>query len=191
MRTLARACALVCALGLGVSLPAQAVTPAAPAAPAATAGDKTAADALKLRSDIANAVFGGDTQPDAALGQLRAATAPSGLQVDPDADFAYAAIDVGQRLIVLGKPVEAEKFFQAAELSLVPLVARPANAPTKAQYLRKLSLIRGNYLNKADQAKADLEQAIALQPDDKGLQRARQVLADSHAPITLPATPKG
>jgi hypothetical protein len=153
---------------------------------------KSVTDALKLRGDMADSVGSGTETSAAAVTRLKAQAAASGLQIDSAADFAYAAIDVGQRLLAAGKPAAAEGFFQAAEQSLDGLVKRTADtqAKDKAQYLRKLSFIRGNYLNNAAQAKLDIEQALALQPNDKGLQRARQALANSHAPITA-MNPKG
>jgi len=145
-------------------------------------------DALKLRGDLSNAVLRGETDTDSAIARLRSANLPSGLQIDTDAGFAYAAIDVGQRLLVLRKPAEAEQFFLAAESSLAELVQRTddTQAQGKAQFLRKLSYIRGNYLKEAPQALIDIDQAIALQPDDKGLQRAKAALAKFNAPISLP-----
>lgn len=197
MKTLARVCALLCALESSVSLSAQVVAnPSAVTPPFSTAIDPafvSMSDAIKLRSDLAGAVVSGHTQPEAALARLRADKSPSGLKLPVEADFAYAAIDVGQRLLVAGRAAEAEKFFQEAEKSLDQLVKRTADAQAKdkAQFLKHLSFIRGNFLNKATQAKADIEQAVALQPEDKGLRRARQSLANTRAPITLPANPKG
>lgn len=149
-------------------------------------------DPLNFRSDMAVKISSGAEASDAAVIRLKAQTGPSGLQIDPDAEFAFAAIDIGQRLISLGKPAAAESFFKAAEQSLDALVKRTADAQVhdKAQYLRKLSLIRGNYLNEAAQAKLDIEQALALQPGDKGLLRAQQNLANSHAPLSI-TNPKG
>lgn len=193
MRNLARACALLCALELGVSLSAQAGK-STPADTAVAASAKIMADALKLREGITSAIVSGDIKSEAAIGQLQAANSPSGLKAEPDADFGYAAIDIGQRLVAAGKAAEAETFFQAAEQSLESLVQRKADAQAreKAQLLAKLSRIRSQYLKKAAQAKADIEQAIALQPEDKGLQQARANLARTNAQV-FPANlnPKG
>ena len=141
------------------------------------------ATALNFRSDMAAGVGNGTETPEAAVIRMKAQSGPSGLQIDPAADFAYAAIDVGQRLITLGKPAAAETFFKAAEQSLASLASSTADAQAqaKAQYLRKLCLIRGKYLNEAAQAKLDIAQALTLQPGDKGLLRAQQTLANSHA----------
>ena len=149
-------------------------------------------DALVLRTDLAAKVSMGTETPESAISRLRMQPAASGLPIDADADFGYAAIDVGQRLITLRKPAAAESFFKAAEQSLDVLIRRTAdNQPRdKAQYLRKIALIRGEYLNKAGQAKLDIEQALVLQPDDKDLARAKQILANSHAPLPL-MNPRG
>ena len=73
---------------------------------------------------------------------------------------------------------EAEEFFLEAEKSLDKAVKKTADTQThdKAMFLEKLSLIRGLYLNKADQTKADIEQAITLQPDDGNLKKTKDRL---------------
>lgn len=191
MKSLARICALVCACQLGVSLPAQVANDTSTETTVAADG-KIMADALKLRSDLASAVVSGDIKPEAAIEQLRAAVSPSDLKIDPDAGFAFAAIDVGQRLVAAGKPIEAEKFFLQAEASLDQLVKRTPDtqAKDKAMFLRKLSLIRGNFLNKRNQAKADIDRALTLQPEDKSLQKARDLLAGASGQ-ELRTNPKG
>lgn len=150
------------------------------------------AAALKLRGSIAQAVAAGTTKPEDALGQLREESSPTGLKLDPDADFAFAAIDVGHRLLAAGKTVQAEKVFQAAEQSLDTVVKRTANAQAreKAQYLTQLSLIRGNYLNKKDQARQDIDEAIGLQPEDKDLKRAKDALGVPAAEFLQRNAPK-
>ena len=141
------------------------------------------ADAMTLRQAMTDNILQGSEKPAAAIDRLKAYGSPSGLKIDPDADFAFAAIDVGHRLIAAGKPTEAELFFQAAEKSLVAVLSRtPDTQPqAKAQYLENLSVIRGHYLNEVGQARLDIEQAIALQPDDNHLQTVRQNLAREHA----------
>ncbi len=76
--------------------------------------------ALKLRIDTANGIFSGTMKVETALQKLRTEASPSGLMLEPDADFAYAAIDLGQRLIASGRPDEAGKFFTEAEKADVP-----------------------------------------------------------------------
>jgi predicted component of type VI protein secretion system len=125
-------------------------------------------------------VKNGETKPDDAVERLRAQRGASGLPIsDAGADFAFAAIDIGHRLLARQKPEEAEPFFQAAEQALAQAVSRTADtaAQEKAQYLQKLALIRGNYLNKAVQASQDIEAAIKLQPEDEQLLRLKSTLS--------------
>ncbi len=144
---------------------------------------KAQSDTLKLRGDMAESVGRGTEKSDAALARLKKEKSPTGLKLDADADFAFAAIDIGRRLIAAGQPGEAEKFFKEAEKSLDTLVKKTPDtqAATKADYLKKLSLLRSDYLNKVDQAKRDIAQAVALRPDDRHLKRAKDTLANAHA----------
>lgn len=135
-------------------------------------------EALALRRDMAGAVAQGAEKPEAALDRLRKASFPSGLKISADAGFAYAAIDLGHRLL-LRNPAEAELFFRAAEDALDGEVKRTADteAKDKAQHLQSLAMIRGNYLNKAEQAQADMAAALKLQPEDKYLAQFQKILA--------------
>ncbi len=169
---------VACGLLFIAELPAQTAPDAAVAASVQAMND-----GLKFRADLVAAIVGGTDKSAPALARLKQQDSPSGLKIDADADFAYAAIDIGQRLIAAGKADEAEKFFKEAEKSLDGVVKKTpdASAPDKAFYLRKLAHIRGRYLNKVAEAKTDLEQAIALQPEDKGLQRVKEDLAKENA----------
>ena len=135
--------------------------------------------ALKFRADLATAVGSQAETPASALQRLRASGAASGFTAEPDVDLAYAALDVGHRLLALHRPDAAEEFFRAAETAFEQASNRTprAQAREKAQYLQKLALVRGNYLNKVAQAKADIDEAIQLQPNDKSLDESRRVLA--------------
>lgn len=167
-----------------VTLPAQTAPDATAEAVAATAMARTMNEGLKFRSELVASITDGKETPAAALARLKSRKAPGGLDnIDPAADLGLAAIDIGHRLIAAGKPDEAEKFFAEAEKSLDQMVKRTPDsaARDKALFLRKLSFIRGRYLNKVAQAKADIEQAIALQPEDKGLQRVKDDLAKDNA----------
>lgn len=114
-----------------------------------------------------------------ALQQLRAASKSSGFVQSPDVDQAYAALDVGHRLLAVDRPDAAEDFFRVAEQDFDQAAKRtpPGQAREKARYLRELALVRGRFLNKAAQAKADIDEAIRLQPDDKALKDFRGELA--------------
>lgn len=140
--------------------------------------------ALQLREEAAGAVRAKKEMPEAALAKLRAHPSPSGLKIDRDADFALAAIDVGQRLISDGDPQAAEKFFQAAEKALDAAIKKTsdAEADAKALFLRKRAWVRSNFLGKPRDALRDLESALALRPDDLQARRARERLAKEHGP---------
>lgn len=147
---------------------------------------------LKLRENAAAMLATGTEKPEATIARLKAHASPSGLKIDHDADFALAALEVGQRLIPKGKYAEAEKLFQEAEKSFVLVVAKTPDsaARDKAMLLQKLALIRGQYLNNPVQAKADIEAAIKLQPDEKYFQTIRDQLASSQGRIVSLNIPK-
>jgi hypothetical protein len=136
-------------------------------------------EALKWREELSAEVKNGETKPDDAVERLRSKRGASGLPIPADdADFAVAAIDIGHRLL-LRHPAEAEVFFRAAEAALDQEVKRTddAQAKEKALYLQKLALIRSNYLNKSEQAQADMAAAVQLQPEDKYLGQFQKYLA--------------
>ncbi|MDE2107502.1 MAG: hypothetical protein KGL39_60470 [Patescibacteria group bacterium] len=150
MNTWMQKCALAGALTLGVQLPAQvaANTPTTPAtATAVAASAKAMGDGMQLRGDMAGTVASGSEKPGAAIARLKANASPSGLKIDHDADFAFAAIDVGKRLIAAGKATEAEQFFLEAEKSLSLVVGKTpdTSAQDKAMFLEKLAWIRRRY----------------------------------------------
>lgn len=134
--------------------------------------------AFRLRAETAAALASGQSKPEEALDRLRKANAPMGLHLEADGEFAFAAIDVGRRLLGAGKPVEAEIFFRAAEASLDLVIARaPAGAKrNKAQYLGQRGVIRANYLNKLAEGRADLEAALQVLPDDEYLRQLLNLL---------------
>jgi hypothetical protein len=129
-------------------------------------------EAAALRSEIAAGVAAGTITPVAALARLKAAESPSGLKLaaGKDADAAFAAIDIGQRLARRGKPVEAGQFFMAAEEAL-ERAAQTVNRQgrDRAMILQKLALIRSRYLGKMDQARTDIREAITLAPENKSM----------------------
>lgn len=180
---------LSAACGLLFTLP----LPGQTAAPPPAAAARSMNDGLKFRADLVAGVVAGQETPAAALVRLRRRKAPGGLdQIDPAADLGLAAIDIAHRLLAAGQPEAAEKFFREAEQSLDEVVKRTPDqsAREKALFLRKLSFIRGRYLNQAARAKADIEQAIALQPEDRGLQRAKEDLA-AESGESFKGKPKG
>lgn len=131
-------------------------------------------DAVALRRAIATAVASGEIEPSEGLRRLAASRASSGLEIEPAADLALAAIDIGRRLVARQLPDRAEPFFIHAEEVLSGLADRtsPTAAVEKAQYLRYLAFVRRDYLNKAGEAYMALSQARVLQPDDPYLKAA-------------------
>jgi len=126
---------------------------------------------LKLREDAVTKLLAGSEKGETTIARLKSHASPSGLKIDRDGDFAFAAIDVGQRLVAQGSYAEAEKLFREAEKSLLLVIAKTPDTAKreKATYLQKLALIRSEYLNKLDQAKNDISAARALLPEDKYL----------------------
>jgi hypothetical protein len=181
MNTTVRVGALVAALILTVPLPAQ--TAASISTGAVADVTKSLTDARKLRADMVDNILNGSEKPPAAIARLRALDSPSGLPIDHDTDFAFAAIDIGLRLLPPGKAAEAEQFFHEAEKSLVLVLNKTPDtqAHDKAELLKHLAFIRGRFLGNPAQARLDIEQAITLQPDDKNLQDVRQNLARENA----------
>lgn len=172
-------CAAVLALFATVHSVAQSVKPDALAIKADL---QLMIDAVKFREAATQSVTEGTESPAAAINRIKAFKAASGLKVSADEDFAFATSDIGQRLIALEKPELAVEFFRAAEGALVAATKKSdLSSRSKAQLLSRLSAIRGNYLNKAAQAKLDIEEAIQLQPEDEALRQLRGVLADGRA----------
>lgn len=156
------------------------------------AASKRVALALKSREDAVVAIAAGKETPQEVMTRMRSGGVSAGLLVEASADFGLAAIDIGQRLVVHGKVESAESFFTEAEKSLSQAIDDTADkrAQEKALYLRKRSFIRGKYLNKGVQALEDIERAIALQPEDQTLKRAKQLIINSRLPIAV-EKPKG
>jgi hypothetical protein len=134
--------------------------------------------ARNFRQEMAQAVAKNEETPEAALKRLRSREAASGLSFEREADAGYAALDVGHRLMALDRPDAAEAFFRASEEGFEQAMRKASRGQSRerAAYLQKLAHVRGNYLNKADQALADIEEAIRLQPDDHSLKNSRGVL---------------
>jgi hypothetical protein len=171
---------------LGLQLAAQSLSaqtasnsgPSAPGTPPDPAGLQVMLDALKARSAIVDVVASGSATAGAGLLQLKDLKTPSGVQIDPDADFAFGAIDVGRRLLVLKKPTEAEAFFQAADTALTRVIERTpdSSASDKVQYLKARADIRAKFLNRLSDARADFDSALKLSPADLHLQQLRRLL---------------
>ncbi len=139
---------------------------------------KTVDDALAFRREIVSSILLDAETAQTAVARLTQTPMASGLRLAADADFALAAIDLGQRLLSVGRSKDAEVFFAAAEQALDRLVntTKEDDAKTRAFYLGKRARIRAQFLGKLALAEADLEEAIRLQPDDARLKAARDTL---------------
>ncbi|MDB6169687.1 MAG: hypothetical protein JWM88_2551 [Verrucomicrobia bacterium] len=139
--------------------------------------------AMKVRSEMAARIMNGTEKPPEALIRLRTLDSPSGLAIDPDASLAYAARDIGNRLLSAGKRVEAEEFFRESEKALTTVIDRtPAQSSReRADLLSSRARLRAEYLNEAIAARADIDEAIQLVPDDAALKQLRAVLASSRS----------
>lgn len=142
--------------------------------------------ALNIRADIANNTSDNNTEATRAIAALHATNNPSGLGIPADGNFAFAAIDVGRRLMVMHRRIAAEAFFHAAEASLNAVINRtPDSSPQdKAQYLEARALIRIEFLNQLADGRSDLDAALRLTPDNQRLrQLSRQISADPAATL--------
>lgn len=143
--------------------------------------------ARNFRQELALSVSQNLQSPGQALAMLRANKGASGRAAAAEDDFAYAALDVGYRLLAMERPAAAEEFFLVAEQGLM-VVANRSNQPReRAEHLRQLALLRGRYLNKIAQAKADIEEAIRLQPEDPSLKETRALIARGRGEHFKPA----
>ncbi len=134
--------------------------------------------AAQHRGQLVTTMIAGAEHPSQVLEQLgsQPATTPRG---DREAEFAFNAMDIGQRLIGRQQPALAEPFFLAAEHALGRALARTpdSEAETKVQYLNALALVRGRYLGKAVQAKHDIDEGLRLSPRNPLLLTTRRNLA--------------
>lgn len=147
---------------------------------AQTTSLETMRAARELRQELSLSVSQGAQTSGKALATLRSTKGASGRAGSADADLAFAALDIGYRLMALERPDAAEDFFRAAAQSFAVELNRTTPAKERAQLLQQLALIRGRFLGKIDQAKADIDEAIRLQPSDTSLKETRALLARGH-----------
>lgn len=139
--------------------------------------------AISFRADMADAIATLRENPNAALARLQKAEEIKGLSAEPDADLAVSALDVGHRLISLGHPSAAEAFFRLADEALTKVLSQQKAAfgdKERVQYLKYRAHLRGDFLNRQALARADIDAAVSLQPDDKSLEETRARLAGGH-----------
>jgi hypothetical protein len=134
-------------------------------------------EARQYREGLVADLMGGKDRPEGVLVRLKSRRNSFGLKLADEADQALAAMDIGHRLLA-DQPAAAGQFFRAAEISLdAAILGTKDNEPVlKGMLLQKRALLREHFLNKAEEAEADLTQAIALLPEDKTLQRKRDQL---------------
>lgn len=181
---LLRFCALLTMCGCGGFVAAPSRAAEAPDAQLQLAAE------FALRADIARVVGQTVELPLKGLERLREAKLSSGMTGNAEVEFALAAVDIGHRLLGAEKRSEAEVFFSAAEKTFDQVLSRaevPITDKEKALYLRHLAHLRGNFLGKQDQARADIEQAIQLQPEARELQETKAQLAKGRV---VPAEPE-
>jgi hypothetical protein len=155
---------------------------------AAAAGIAPAADselqaAHRFRFELAQAVAAKTLAPAEALQQLQSGRPGRGRASGDDADFGQAADAVGRHLMGMRRPDAAEPFFFAAEESLERAVKGTSDRSAKAQYLVQLASIQASYLQRPTEAKANLDAAVRLQPDDKDLAQRRAALERRHREV--------
>lgn len=129
-----------------------------------------------MHQDLVAAVAQGRVAAPAALALLNGKAGGGG---QATAEAGYAALDVALRLQVARRPAEAQVFFEAAEAILQQVVNQlpDSRAEEKSGHLQNLARMRGQYLSKTIQAKADLEQALRLRPADKRVLDLQRQLA--------------
>ncbi|HYC71647.1 MAG TPA: hypothetical protein VEB66_10600 [Opitutaceae bacterium] len=165
---------------------------AQPSVPEMEETSRAIAQALEFRIGLSAAVVAGAEKPADAIERLRAAEAPRGAPgKDRQAEFAFAAVDVGHRLLSAGKPAEAEVFFSEAEKDFAQAIERVKNDDAyRAMLLQAVAYIRVTYLGKAKEAKEDLDAARKLRPDDQALAARAEFLGNDKAEVFRPGAGK-
>jgi len=124
--------------------------------------------AAKDRASLAVSVVSGAIKAPVAVARLRNSAKEAAFVGDRDEDFAFSAIDVGNRLIAAGKSSEAEQFFRAAETALTSSLAA-RSGKEKARPLATRAMLRARFLGDQDGAEKDAAEALVLVPDDQGI----------------------
>jgi hypothetical protein len=131
--------------------------------------------ALQARDNAVQAVLKGRTS-DEGIGLLRGSVTAAPGTAKSSLQFAWAAIDVGSRLVEAIKPKEALAFFTAAETALVAAAAGFSDKESNdhAQALYALAHVRSVYLHKYVEADDAFQEASRLAPDDETIKQAKQ-----------------
>ncbi|MEO6003411.1 MAG: hypothetical protein ABIZ04_01600 [Opitutus sp.] len=142
-------------------------------------------EAAKARADLAATISTGKMSPADAMNALRQSAAPLGLKFEAKEEYSMAVVDIGQRLVAKGKGTEAETFFREAEAAIAEILDQSAKQSPgeRARLLSQLAFIRVAYLNEADKAKADFDEAIKLEPLDQSLRQLRDHLGSANGMI--------
>lgn len=137
---------------------------------------ESTSEAAAFRRGLVASVSEKATAPSAAVAQLRGRARPMGMvDVDPQLEFALAALDVGRALVGSSRAPEAAPFFEASEESLDAVLSRGQALRTavRLQALKQRAILRVDYLGKQTLGMADLDAALELAPEDKSLARLR------------------
>lgn len=173
--SLSRNVALVLlALAAGTVLPAQDAV-SNPASPA----DRTLSGRVAYREELVQILLRDTEQPAAMLLRLSGEQNLMGLQFPPDQDFVLAVKDIGLRLLSLERSDLAQPFFFASEQALTRMIEQTPDSAkqAKAGLFEQRAFLRDRFLNRTKGAGEDLDRALKLLPDDKGLQAKRDQLS--------------
>ena len=132
--------------------------------------------ARQLRIELTARVADGSERADQVIARLAGERNLGGLGMEPSADLGYGTLDIGLRLMALKRTALAEEFFRAAEKHLKQAAERAVVPTERARHLITLARIRAGYLGKIDEAAADLDKAIRLQPENKQLASLRRTI---------------
>ncbi len=134
--------------------------------------------ALRFREEVAGALLKGDENLESALKRLRGNPAPTGQGLSRETEYAFAVVEIAQRLGAAGRLVEAESLFREGEQALGAALGnlRSDDIHERVLVLRKRAMVRSYHLGKGSEAKADFEEAIKARPNDKTIVRQRDLL---------------
>lgn len=172
---------LVAVLSVGVSI----IHAADQHSPASRWGTSSIESMLQARTELADALIAGTLTPDAALRQLGRLTFNPGAERVGDESIAEVAMDIGQRLWAADRSAAAQVFFDAADAILTGLIERTPDKDSapKSQLLNSRAFVRGQFLRRMAEAKADLDKADQLEPGNTRSRDVRERFAREHAAV--------
>ena len=146
-------------------------------------------EALKFREQVSRDLLGGTETRESALKRLRAHPAPIGQGLTPDAEYAFAVVEIAQRLAAAGRHADAEGLFRESEEALGRALAslRKDDTHERVLLLRKRAMVRSYHLGKGTEAKADFDEAVKARPGDKAIVRQRDLLLSRYGELNRAA----